>query len=127
MLTVSFIGTGILGLWFSTFPSFNTARLIFILMGVTSIITYWSACIKATRALGTAEEQGRLFGLQEGLRGIINAVVVFAMTGAYAYFASTSEVFGASMAIKVCAVVDIIIGILNFLFIRDSEEEKNEK
>lgn len=63
MLTVSFIGTGILGLWFSTFPSFNTARLIFILMGVTSIITYWSACIKATRALGTAEEQGRLFGL----------------------------------------------------------------
>ena len=127
MLTVSFIGTGILGLWFSTFPSFNTARLIFILMGVTSIITYWSACIKATRALGTAEEQGRLFGLQEGLRGIINAVVVFAMTGAYAYFASTSEVFGASMAIKVCAVVDIIIGILNFIFIRDSEEEKNEK
>ena len=111
MLTVSFIGTGILGLWFSTFPSFNTARLIFILMGVTSIITYWSACIKATRALGTAEEQGRLFGLQEGLRGIINAVVVFAMTGAYA----------------VCAVVDIIIGILNFIFIRDSEEEKNEK
>ena len=121
MLTVSFIGTGLLGLWFST------ARIIFVLMGVTSIITYWSACIKATRALGTPEEQGRLFGLQEGLRGIINAIVVFAMTGAYAYFAATSEVFGASMAIKVCAIVDIIIGILNFIFIRDSEEDKKEK
>lgn len=127
MLTVSFIGTGLLGLWFSTFPSFTTARIIFVLMGVTSIITYWSACIKATRALGTPEEQGRLFGLQEGLRGIINAIVVFAMTGAYAYFAATSEVFGASMAIKVCAIVDIIIGILNFIFIRDSEEDKKEK
>lgn len=127
MLTVSFIGTGILGLWFSTFPSFSVARLIFILMGVTSIITYWSACIKATRALGTAEEQGRLFGWQEGLRGIINALVVFGMTGAYAVFAVRSEVFGASMAIKVCAVVDIIIGILNFIFIRDSKEDKEKK
>lgn len=126
MLTVSFIGTGLLGLWFSTFPSFNTARLIFILMGITSIITYWSACIKATRALGTPEEQGRLFGLQEGLRGIINAIVVFGMTGAYAYFAATSEIFGASMAIKVCAIVDIIIGILNFIFIRDSKEDKEK-
>lgn len=127
MLTVSFIGTGLLGLWFSTFPSFNVARLIFVLMGITSIITYWSACIKATRALGTPEEQGRLFGWQEGLRGIMNALVVFAMTGAYAFFAAKSEVYGASMAIKVCAVVDIIIGILNFIFIRDSKTEEEEK
>ena len=127
MLTVSFIGTGLLGLWFSTFPSYNTARLIFILMGVTSIITYWSACIKATRALGTPEEQGRIFGFQEGLRGIINAIVVFGMTGAYAYFAATSEVVGASMAIKVCAIVDIIIGILNFIFIRDDKNAEKKK
>ena len=128
LLTVSFIATGLLGLWFSTFPSFNTARLIFVLMGISSIITYWSSCIKATRALGPAEEQGRLFGWQEGLRGIMNALVVFGMTAAYAYFAKVStEVHGASMAIKVCAVVDIIIGILNFIFIRDSEEEQKEE
>ncbi len=127
MLTVSFIGTGLLGLWFSTFPSYNTARLIFVLMGITSIITYWSACIKATRALGNAQEQGRLFGFQEGLRGIINAIVVFAMTGAYAYFATTSEVLGASVAIKICAGVDILIGILNFIFIKDSNADTREK
>ncbi len=127
MLTVSFIGTGLLGLWFSTFPSFNVARLIFVLMGVTSIITYWSACIKATRALGTPQEQGRIFGLQEGLRGIINAIVVFGMTAAYAAFAAQSEVFGASMAIKVCAIVDIVIGVLNFIFIRDSKDEEKKE
>ena len=32
--------------------------------------------------LGTEEEQGRLFGLQEGLRGIMNALLVFGMTAA---------------------------------------------
>ncbi|MGI6056995.1 MAG: MFS transporter [Bilifractor sp.] len=126
LLTVSFIGTGALGLWFAEFPPFHVARMIFVLMGISSIITYWSACIKATRALGTPEEQGRLFGWQEGLRGILNALVVFAMTGVYAYFASTrSEVIGAANAIRLCAWVDIIIGILNFIFIKDTKREKN--
>ena len=53
LLTFSFLATGALGLWFSTFPSYNVARVIFVLMGISTIITYWSACIKATRMLGT--------------------------------------------------------------------------
>ena len=36
--------------------------------------------------LGTEEEQGRLFGLQEGLRGILNALLVFGMTAAFARY-----------------------------------------
>lgn len=125
LLTFSFIATGLLGLWFSTFPSFTIGRIIFVLMGISSIITYWSACIKATRMLGPEEEQGRLFGLQEGLRGILNAVVVFAMAWVFALF--TDEIAGASAAIKVCAIVDIIIGILNFIFIEDTKREEQKE
>ena len=128
LLTFSFLATGILGLWFSTFPSYNVSRAIFVLLGISTIITYWSACIKATRMLGTPEEQGRLFGPQEGLRGIINAIQVFAMTAAYSFFAAKSgEVFGTSMAIKVCAISVIIIGILNFIFIEDTKREENNE
>lgn len=127
LLTFSFIVTGLLGLWFSTFPSYGVARIIFVLMGVSTIITYWSACIKATRMLGTPDEQGRLFGLQEGLRGILNAALVFGMTAAYSHFAVKSEILGTSMAIKLCSIVVIIIGILNFIFIEDTKkEEKSE-
>lgn len=127
LLTFSFLVTGALGLWFSTFPSYNIARLIFILMGVSTIITYWSACIKATRMLGTPEEQGRLFGLQEGLRGILNALLVFGMTAAFSYFGSKNEILGTSAAIKVCSIVVIIIGILNFIFIKDTVKEENSE
>lgn len=119
LLTFSFLMTGILGLWFSTFPSYTTSRIIFVLMGISTIITYWSACIKATRMLGSSEEQGRLFGLQEGLRGVMNALLVFGMTAAFSYF--PNEVDGASAAIKVCSIVVIIIGILHFIFIEDTE------
>ncbi|BDF32767.1 MFS transporter [Lachnospiraceae bacterium] len=123
LLTFSFIATGILGLWFSTFPGYTISRVIFVLMGISTIITYWSACIKATRMLGNDEEQGRLFGLQEGLRGIMNALLVFGMTAAFTRFAD--EVAGASAAIKVCSIVVIIIGILNFIFIEDTKKEEN--
>lgn len=123
LLTFSFIATGILGFWFSTFPGYTISRIIFVLMGISTIITYWSACIKATRMLGTDEEQGRLFGLQEGLRGIMNALLVFGMTAAFTHFAD--EVAGASAAIKVCSAVVIIIGILNFIFIEDTKKEEN--
>lgn len=127
LLTFSFIATGLLGLWFSTFPGYNVARVIFVLMGITTIITYWSACIKATRMLGTSDEQGRLFGLQEGLRGILNAVLVFGMTAVYSRFAATNEIMGTSAAIKLCSIVVIIIGVLNFIFIEDTKkEEKSE-
>lgn len=125
LLTFSFIATCVLGLWFSTFPGYTISRVIFVLMGISTIITYWSACIKATRMLGTEEEQGRLFGLQEGLRGIMNALLVFGMTAAFTHFAD--EVAGASAAIKVCSIVVIIIGILNFIFIEDTKKEENSE
>jgi sugar phosphate permease len=121
LLTFSFLVTGLLGLWFASFPSFDTCRLIFVLMGVSTIITYWSACIKATRMLGDSKEQGRLFGLQEGLRGITNAVLVFGMMAAYNSFAN--EVIGTQWAIRVCAIAVIGIGILNWIFIEDTPPE----
>lgn len=123
LLTFSFLATGVLGLWFSTFPGFTISRIIFVLMGVSTIITYWSACIKATRMLGTEEEQGRLFGLQEGLRGILNALLVFVMTAVFAHY--TNAVAGAAAAIRVCSITVIIIGILNFIFIEDTKKEEN--
>ncbi len=119
LLTFSFLATGALGLWLSTFPGFTISRIIFILMGVSTIITYWSACIKATRMLGTDEEQGRLFGLQEGLRGILNALLVFAMTAVFSSF--IDELAGAAAAIRVCSIVVIIIGVLNWFFIEDTK------
>ncbi|MDD2980717.1 MAG: MFS transporter [Hespellia sp.] len=122
LLTFSFILTGILGFWFSTFPGYNISRLIFILMGVTTVITYWSACIKATRMLGDETEQGRLFGLQEGLRGVINALVVFGMTAAFTHY--SDEIVGAAAAIRVCSVVLIILGILHFIVIEDTKSDE---
>lgn len=121
MLTFSFLSTGILGLWFSTFPGFMASRVIFALMGFTTVMTFWSSVIKATRMLGDSSEQGRLFGLQEGLRGILNALLVFAMAGIYAGFAD--KVTGAAWSIRFCAILLLFIGVICWFVIDNQNKD----
>lgn len=120
MLSFSFVSTGLLGLWFSMFPGYAASQLIFALMGFTTVMTYWSSVIKAVRMLGTSEEQGRLFGLQEGLRGFLNAGLVFVMAAVYASFAN--QIAGAAWAIRLCAVLLLVIGVLCWFVIDNPEE-----
>lgn len=120
MLTFSFVSTGLLGMWFSMFPGYKTSQLIFALMGFTTVMTYWSSVIKAVRMLGSSEEQGRLFGLQEGLRGFLNAGLVFVMAAVYANFAD--QIVGAAWAIRLCAVLLLVIGVLCWFVIDNSEK-----
>lgn len=121
MLTFSFISTGILGLWFSTFPGFMASRVIFAIMGFTTVMTFWSSVIKATRMLGDSNEQGRLFGLQEGLRGVLNALLVFVMAGIYARF--SDKVVGAAWSIRFCAILLLAIGVLCWFVIDNRKED----
>lgn len=123
LLTFSFLTSGILGLYFSTFPSFEICRIIFVLLGISTIITYWSALIKATRMLGDSSEQGKLFGLQEGIRGIMNAVLVFIMLAAFNRF--SDQVTGVAWAIRVCAITNILLAVAHWVLIKDTEEEIN--
>lgn len=125
MLTFSLISTGLLGFWFSLFPGYEVSRIIFALMGFTTVMTFWSSVIKAVRMLGSAEEQGRLYGLHEGLRGFLNAALVFAMAFVYGRFAD--NVIGAAWSIRFCAALLIILGILCFIFIdKRNDDEKSE-
>lgn len=121
MLTFSFISTGLLGLWFSMFPGYEASRIIFALMGFTTVMTYWSSVIKAVRMLGDSDEQGRLFGLQEGLRGFLNAGLVFVMAAVYASFAD--NIAGAAWAIRLCAILLLVIGVLCFFVIDNQSAE----
>lgn len=123
LITFSFIATGLLGIWLSFFPGYLACRIIFALMGFTTVMTYWPSVVKAIRMLGTSEEQGRLFGLNEGLRGVLNALLVFIMAAVYAGYADNVE--GAAQAIRVAAGADLIIGMLCW-FVLDKGNTKDE-
>lgn len=121
LLTISFISTGVVGLFFSTFPSYGAMRLIFAAFGVTTVLTYWSALIKAVRGLGDSSEQGRLFGILEGGRGVVSATAVFLLLALFNSLGGGK--FGLSWVIRSYAFLAIVVGVALWFLIKEKKEE----
>jgi len=86
LMSFSLLFAGILGVWFSTIPSPDSLRVIFIGWGVAAGLTFWAALIKATTLLARPEEQGRFFGILDGGRGLVEAILATIAVALFAYF-----------------------------------------
>jgi sugar phosphate permease len=75
LLTLSLVTTGLGGFYMMTFPGFLEMSLLYGYWGVTTILLFWSALIRATREWGGDDAQGSAFGVLEGGRGIVAALL----------------------------------------------------
>ena len=130
LMAISFIGTGLAGLWFASFPSYTQLLIIMVIYAITTILTYWPAMIKAVKLLGSEEEQGRMFGFREAGFGIF--AWIFTQLGTWLVFNQTKGIQGVKNILIFYCVIYFISGVLSFIFIPSSskgskEEEKKEK
>ena len=79
LLTFSLVATGLGGFYMATFPGTVGMAVLYGYWGVTTILLFWAALIRATREWGGTTSQGRAFGILEGGRGI--AAALFATLG----------------------------------------------
>ena len=75
LLTGSLLCTSLGGLYFASFPGYHGMWLLFAYWGLTTILLFWAALIRATREWGGPDKQGRAYGLLDGGRGLFAAVV----------------------------------------------------
>lgn len=75
LLTVSLLMTSIGGLYFAAAPAYRGLSVLFGFWGMTTILLFWAALIRATREWGGEEKQGRAFGILDGGRGLFAAVL----------------------------------------------------
>lgn len=80
LLLFSLVSTGIGGLAMLLFQSFVALLIIHAFWGITSILTFWAALIKATRNWGNFSEQGKSFGLLDAGRGAVAAIIASVAT-----------------------------------------------
>jgi nitrate/nitrite transporter NarK len=73
LMAISLFATGIGGLYLSTIPGPFGMAVLYGYWGVTTILLFWAALIRATREWGSASEQGRAFGILDGGRGLVSA------------------------------------------------------
>lgn len=74
LLSLSLLATAAGGCYLAVIPSQSGMYALFAFWGVTSILLFWGALIRATREWGGKFQQGRAFGLLEGGRGLVAAV-----------------------------------------------------
>jgi sugar phosphate permease len=90
LMSFSLTFAGLLGLWFSTMPSFESLIVIFAGWGIAAGLTFWAALIKATNLLAEPTEQGRFFGILDGGRGLVEALLATLAVAIFAYYTGTA-------------------------------------
>jgi len=96
LLAFSFAATGLLDIWFGTFPNYKVAVLIYALMGVTTTLTFYSAMIKTTRQFGRIIGEEKALGFLEGGRSIAGAILT---TFGLLIFAKFADMVGGLQAV----------------------------
>lgn len=86
LISISLLGTGSLAMWYATLPDFHVLLLIFVGFGITTGLTFWAALLKRVKMLASKQEQGRFFGVLDGGRGLIEALLATIAISIFAYF-----------------------------------------
>ncbi|ANU22020.1 MFS transporter [Planococcus donghaensis] len=104
LISISLLFVGLAGLWFAQVPSYPIVILIFVIWGIFSVLTFWSAHLKLVKLISRREEEGRFFGILDGGRGVIEAVL--ASVAIFIF----SRILGSSTAVadKQEALVNVI-------------------
>ena len=111
-------------IWYSTFPDYTSLCIIHALYGIFSVGTFWAPYIKAVRNLGSEQEQGRLFGISEGLRGVAQTAVAFSCLYISTLFATVGEGFRVTLLIN--AGVFALLMVLVIFLVPDFDKDKNK-
>lgn len=87
LMAFALFATAAGGLWFARMPTGLALTLLYGWWGMTTILPFWAALIRATRDWGGALAQGRAFGALEAGRGLVAAalaaVAVVLLGGAF--------------------------------------------
>lgn len=124
LICFSLLATGALGLLYATGPSFPVLVVIFGAWGLTTGLTFWSAVIKRVNMIAGPREQGRFFGLLDGGRGLIEALLATVAIALFAYVTQTrggSDIDGFKLVVHLYAFSCIALGVL-LVLVKDGQQ-----
>ena len=109
LLMASLLSTAAGGLYMATFPSHLGACVLHGYWGVTTILLFWAALIRATREWGGPDEQGRAYGILDAGRGLFAAAMASAAVVVFG-FAFPADAATASQQDRLEALRLVILG-----------------
>lgn len=127
LIGISLLGVGAMGLWFAQIPSAGSVNIIFFMWGIFSVLTFWSAHLKVVKMLSRKAEEGRFFGILDGGRGVIEALMASIGLAIFAGILGSSELMADKQSAMVAviylySVIVLICGVLVLIFVDDDKK-----
>lgn len=127
LLAMSLFFTGLGGLWFAQVPNYEFVMVIFAVWGFFSVFTFWSAHMKIVKLLATEKEQGTFFGVLDGGRGVVEALLaslaLFIFSGILGSSVEVIDKRAALIAvIYMYSAVLIVTSVLIWFFVQDDKK-----
>ncbi|MHC6225149.1 MFS transporter [Pseudomonas sp. X10] len=128
LISFSLVGTGLLGVWYAQLPGFEALLAIFCGFGITTGLTFWASLIKRVKMIAGDAEQGRFFGVLDGGRGLVEALLATVAIGLFAYVADSnngSNAVGLTRVIHFYAACCMVLGLL-LMLVRDPQVKADD-
>ncbi len=96
-------------------------QLIFLGWGLTGVLTFWSSLSSAVKFLGHSKEQGRFFGILDGGRGLVWALLASVVVLLFCVLSEptdSSDIRVAPMIVMSSTAVTLF-GVLVFFLVTD--------
>jgi predicted MFS family arabinose efflux permease len=116
-MTAALLATGLGGVVLTGIPSVRVMNFLWAFWGLTTIFLFWAAMLRATREWGGATRQGRAYGLLDGGRGLLAAVIasftvlVFALALPSDVSSATPEQRAAAFRTVIWVFTGLVLGI----------------
>jgi sugar phosphate permease len=129
LMSFSLVAVGLLGFWFATHPSLTELRLIFLGWGLAGGLTFWASLIKAVKFLAHSNEQGRFFGILDGGRGLVEALLASVAILMFRVLSEPTDAATIRLApvIVMYSTAVTIFGVLVFFLVTDTPGSGSER
>lgn len=107
LMTAALLATAAGGIVFAQVPGTTVLGILFAYWGMTTILLFWAALIRATREWGGADAQGRAYGLLDGGRGLLAALAASVTVAIFAVLLPNDPAT-ASLAERTDALIRVI-------------------
>ena len=128
LMAFALISTSLGGVVMAQIPSFSILTMLYGFWGLTTILLFWAALIRATREWGGDLSQGKAYGILDGGRGFFAALMASILVFVFSTFlpensaeATASQLKdGLSSVILVFSSITALTAVLVFFLIPDS-------
>jgi len=134
LMSVALATTALGGIWMASIPSLQTLTILYAFWGLTTILLFWAAMIRATRIWGGSAGQGKAYGILDSGRGLLAAltasisVVIFAglLPNDVASATMEQRAQALSQIIWIYVVSIFLVAVLVWLVLPDSTIRESE-